>query len=179
MLAQRTLAFTKRQKLIRLPKVVRPHVKRWHSSDGVRTHEFLSKLDHDRIVRAIAAAEAKTSGQIRVYLQRGNLRDPALAAAKKQFRKLGMQKTKERNAVLIFVAPRARKFAVIGDRGVHEKCGEVYWRELVEKMRSHFQNENFNEAFLEAIGQTGELLAQHFPKMESGKDELPNEIVEE
>ena len=60
------------------------------------------------------------------------LKGDALPAAQKQFRNLGMQKTKERNAVLIFVAPRARKFAVIGDDGVHQKCGEEYWTQLVE-----------------------------------------------
>jgi hypothetical protein len=59
----------------------------------MRTREFLSKLDHDRIVRAIAAAEAKTSGQIRIYIQRGRLGGDALDAAKRQFPKLGMQKT--------------------------------------------------------------------------------------
>ncbi|MDP9253830.1 MAG: TPM domain-containing protein [Verrucomicrobiota bacterium] len=145
----------------------------------MRTHEFLSKLDHDRIVRAIAAAETKTSGQIRVYVQRGNLKGDALAAARKQFHKLGMQKTKERNAVLILVAPRARKFAVVGDAGVHQKCGEVYWQRLVDSMREHFQSENFTQALLEAIEQTGELLAQHFPREErGGRDELPNEIIE-
>ena len=146
---------------------------------GVRTHEFLNKLDRDGIVHGIAAVEAKTSGQIRVYVQRGNLKGDALVAAKKQFHKLRMQKTKERNAVLIFVAPRARKFAVVGDEGVHQKCGEVYWQRLIETMRRHFQKENFNQALLEAIEQTGELLAQHFPKLKNGKDELPNEIVEE
>ena len=35
-----------------------------------------------------------------------------------------MHKTRERNAVLIFVAPRAHKFAVVGDKAIHEKCGE-------------------------------------------------------
>jgi uncharacterized membrane protein len=145
----------------------------------VRTREFLSKLDHKRIVSAIAAAEAKTSGEIRVYVQRGNLKGDALAAARKQFHKLGMQKTKERNAVLILVAPRARKFAVVGDAGVHQKCGEVYWQRLVDSMREHFQSENFTQALLEAIEQTGELLAQHFPREErGGRDELPNEIIE-
>jgi uncharacterized membrane protein len=151
---------------------------RWHSDSHMRTREFLSKLDHDRIVRAIAAAETKTSGQIRVYIQRGRLGGEALAAAKRQFRKLGMQKTKERNAVLIFVAPRARKFAVVGDEGVHEKCGESYWQGLVDSMHEHFQSENFTQALLEAIDQTGELLTQHFPKGGKGKDELPNDIVE-
>jgi uncharacterized membrane protein len=144
----------------------------------MRTDEFLGKLDHDRIVREIREAEEKTSGEIRVFLQRGSLKGDALPAAQKQFRNLGMQKTKERNGVLIFVAPRAQKFAVIGDDGVHQKCGEEYWTRLVDSMREHFQKEDFTQALLEAIERTGELLAQYFPKLEDGKDELPNEIVE-
>jgi uncharacterized membrane protein len=145
----------------------------------MRTHEFLSKLDSDRIVQAIGAAEAKTSGEIRVYVQRGHLPGEALAAAQKQFQKLGMQKTKERNGVLIFLAPRARKFAVVGDESVHQKCGEKYWQQLVDSMREHFQKENFNQALLEAIAQTGELLAKHFPTVGGDGNELPDAIVEE
>ncbi|HXM74516.1 MAG TPA: TPM domain-containing protein, partial [Chthoniobacterales bacterium] len=89
----------------------------------MRTKEFISKLDHDRIVKAIQEAESKTSAEIRVYLQRGKLADDAVNAARKRFQKLGMHKTAERNAVLIFVAPRAHKFAVVGDQAIHEKCG--------------------------------------------------------
>lgn len=144
----------------------------------MRTREFLSKLDHQAIVRAIAGAEAKTSGQIRVYLQRGALAEDAVAAAKKQFHKLGMDKTSERNGVLILVAPRARKFAVVGDEGIHQKLGEIYWQQLVDAMSAHFQKANFNQALLEAIERTGELLAKHFPKTESGSNELPDEVIE-
>ena len=74
---------------------------------AMRTDEFLGKLDQEQIIGAIREAEKNTSGEIRVFLQRGNLKGDALSAAQKQFRNLGMQKTKERNAVLIFVA-RAR-----------------------------------------------------------------------
>ncbi len=144
----------------------------------MRTDEFLGKLDHDRIVGAIRLAEEKTSGEIRVFVQRGNLKGDAFPAAQKQFHNLGMQKTKERNGVLIFVAPRARKFAVIGDDGVHQKCGEEYWTRLVDSMRKHFKKEDFTQALAEAIERTGELLAQHFPKREGGPNELPDEIVE-
>ena len=144
----------------------------------VRTDEFLGKLDQDRIVHAIRQAEEKTSGEIRVFVQRGLLKGDALPAAQKQFRNLGMQKTKERNGVLILVAPRARKFAVIGDDGVHQKCGEEYWARLIDSMREHFQNEDFTRALLEAIERTGELLTQYFPKRGGGKNELLDEIIE-
>src|SRR5207245_11748894 len=93
---------------------------------AMRTKEFLNKLEHDRIVQAIREAESKTSGEIRVFVQRGKLDVDPLIAAQKKFHRLGMHKTPERNAVLIFVAPRAHKFAVVGDEANHEKCSEAF-----------------------------------------------------
>jgi uncharacterized membrane protein len=144
----------------------------------MRTKEFISKLDHDRIVGAIKAAEAKTSGQIRVYVQRGEFAGDPVTAAQAKFYQLGMQATKERNGVLIFVLPRARKFAVIGDEGVHQKCGDEFWQQLVERMRARFQKENFTDALVEAIEEVGKLLARHYPKTSAPRNELPDEIVE-
>jgi uncharacterized membrane protein len=144
----------------------------------MRTHKFLRELEHDRIVKSIRDAEAKTSGQIRVFLQRGKFEEDALVRAQKKFLQMGMEKTRERNGVLIFVAPRAQKFAVIGDEGVHKKCGEKFWTDLVARMREHFLREDFTQALMEAITATGELLASHFPKTGATTNELPDEIVE-
>jgi uncharacterized membrane protein len=79
---------------------------------------------------------------------------------------------------LIFVAPRVQKFAVVGDEGVHEKCGEKFWQELVARMREHFLREDFTEALLEAVEAAGALLAKHFPRTGPPANELPDEIVE-
>jgi uncharacterized membrane protein len=144
----------------------------------MRTHRFLRELNHDRVTAAIREAEARTSGQIRVFLQRGQFEEDALERAQRKFLQLGMEKTQERNGVLIFVAPRAQKFAVIGDERVHQKCGERFWQELIDKMRAHFQREDFTEALLEAIESTGQLLARYFPKTAESKNELPDDVIE-
>ncbi len=89
-----------------------------------------------------------------------------------------MHKTGERNAVLIFVAPRAHKFAVVGDRAIHEKCGEEFWQRLIDLMRVHFQDEKFSQALVEAIGETGKLLAAYFPKRLASSSELPDDVIE-
>jgi uncharacterized membrane protein len=151
---------------------------RAEAGNAMRTKEFLSKLEHDRIVRAIQDAESKTSGQIRVYVQSGKLEGDVLAAATKRFHKLRMHRTSERNAVLIFVAPRAHKFAVVGDKAIHEKCGEQFWQRIVDAMRAHFQNEEFNHALVEAIEEAGKALAEHFPKGSTSSNELSDEVVE-
>ena len=91
---------------------------------------------------------------------------------------MGMHKTRERNAVLIFVAPRAHKFAVVGDKAIHEKCGEKLWQRLVDGMRAHFRNERFSHALVEAVEETGKVLAAHFPKTRAAGNELSDEIVE-
>jgi uncharacterized membrane protein len=148
------------------------------AGNPMRTKEFLSKLEHDQIVQAIRDAESKTSGQIRVFIQRGKMDADPLIAAQKKFHRLGMHKTPERNAVLIFVAPRAHKFAVVGDKAIHEKCGEQFWRRLVEGMRAHFRNEKFSDALVEAIEEAGKALAAHFPPEAPSSRHLPDEIVE-
>jgi uncharacterized membrane protein len=144
----------------------------------MRTHRFLQQLEHDRIGNAIKAAEAKTSGQIRVFLQRGKFDEDALARAQKKFAQLGMEKTRERNAILIFVAPREQKFAVVGDEGVHKRCGDKFWQDLVARMRDHFLREDFTQALVEAIESTGKLLAKFFPRTGPAPNELPDEILE-
>ena len=143
----------------------------------MRTREFLGKLEHDRIAKAIATAEATTSGEIRVFIQRGNVAD-AVSDARAQFERLGMTQTRERNAVLVFVAPRAQKFAVIGDRGVYEKCGEPFWEALTQAMRPHFQAQHFTDAIVHAVREAGSLLAQHFPRRPDDRNELPNAVEE-
>lgn len=144
----------------------------------MRTQQFLRQLDHKEIVRAIKKAEGATSGQIRVFVQRGEFADDALPRAQQRFAALKMEKTKERNAVLIFVAPRARKFAVVGDVGVHEKCGAEFWEHLVEAMRAHFQREEFSDAIIHGVREVGKLLAAHFPRTGDTINELPDEIEE-
>jgi uncharacterized membrane protein len=144
----------------------------------MRTREFLSKLEHDRIVQAIREAESKTSGEIRVFVQRGKLKSDPLVAAQEKFHQVRMHKTRERNAVLIFVAPRAHKFAVVGDKAIHEKCGDEFWQHIVEGMQKHFQNENFSDALVDAIKEIGKVLAAHFPKTPGNANELPDQVME-
>jgi uncharacterized membrane protein len=143
----------------------------------MRTKAFLSRLEHDRIVQAIRDAETKTSAQIRIYIQRGKLNGDPLTAAQKKFQRLGMHKTNERNAVLIFVAPRAHKFAVVGDQATHQKCGELYWQRIVDLMREHFRNEKFSDALVDAIRDIGQVLSAHFPRKSTSANRPPDDLV--
>jgi uncharacterized membrane protein len=89
-----------------------------------------------------------------------------------------MDNTRERNAVLIFVAPRAHKLAVVGDKAIHEKCGDEFWQRIVEGIRTNFQTEKFSDALVEAVKEIGSVLARDFPKTRQDTNELPDDVVE-
>jgi uncharacterized membrane protein len=134
-------------------------------------------IDQKRVVAAIKAAEKKTSGELRVLLARHKAPD-AVAAARRHFERLGMTHTKQRNGVLLFLAPRSRTFAVIGDTGVHEKCGDVFWRELAGAMGEYFKRGDFTAGLVHGIERAGALLAEHFPPGVGDRNELPDDIEE-
>jgi uncharacterized membrane protein len=138
---------------------------------------FIKQLDNPSIEAAIARAESLTSGEIRVAV----IHEPAgnaLAKAQEIFMRLNMSRTKNRNAVLILVAPASQTFAVIGDEGVHEKCGGRFWEELAAAMSGFFKQGNFTAGLLEGIGRAGRLLSAHFPRQPGDENELPDTVIE-
>jgi|SRR3989440_5576893 len=141
----------------------------------MKPKHFIDKLDDARIIAAIGAAEQKTSGEIRVYISH-QLRREALAAARARFFALGMHKTRLRNAVLIYLVPRAHQFALWGDVGVHEKCGEIFWTEISGRMAALLKNELLTEAVEHAVKEVGAALARFFPRESGDSNQLPNEI---
>ena len=143
----------------------------------MKTPLFLSALDHNRIERAIAAAELRTSGELRVVIH-GSKTDDPLTAAAKEFARLGMHRTRDRNAILLLVAPRSRTFAFYGDSGVHEKCGPQFWQELADALSADFRREAFTDGIVAALTKAGELLATHFPRRPDDRNELPDHVIE-
>ena len=137
--------------------------------------EFVEKLNDKEIAEAIRQAELKTSGEIRVFITRHPVETP-VSVAQTHFLELGMDKTRDRNGVLIFVAPATHKFAVIGDEAVHKKCGDAFWAALSEEMSSYFKEGHFNRGLLHAVSKAGSLLAEHFPRRKDDINELPDKV---
>ncbi|RMF24057.1 MAG: TPM domain-containing protein [Bacteroidetes bacterium] len=136
---------------------------------------FFSKEDERRIIEAIREAEGRTSGEIRVHLEPKVNGDP-LEAAAAVFHRLKMDRTAERNGVLIFLVPKEHKFAIFGDKGIHEKVPPGFWEEVRDIMREHFRQGRFADGVCEGIRRAGEKLATYFPRKDDDINELTDEI---
>jgi uncharacterized membrane protein len=148
----------------------------------MKTREFIAALDHARIRAAIAAAEWESTGQLRVFVTHKTVSD-TLAAARKRFSVLGMQKTHARNAILIFFAPRSHQYAIVGDEGIHQKCGgDEFWQTVVGATMGPLLKQGlYTEAIVAAIASVGRELAEHFPRAagQAQENELPDDIAED
>jgi len=127
---------------------------------------------------AIAAAEHRTSGEVRVFVESKCRFMDAIDRAQELFSELGMHQTQQRNAVLVYVAVIDRQLAVYGDQGVHEKVGDTFWNDSVKTMLSHFNRDNYAQGIATVVQEIGEELREHFPyDAANDRNELPDDIV--
>lgn len=132
--------------------------------------------EQDRIAEAIATAEKNTSGEIRIALEKHCSLD-TLERATQYFFELGMDKTRQRNGVLIYLAYQDKKFAIIGDKGINHVVPENFWETAQVAMRAHFSSGNIADGIIAGISLAGEKLALYFPYDHDDVNELPNDIV--
>ncbi|MSQ78239.1 MAG: TPM domain-containing protein [Flavobacteriaceae bacterium] len=136
---------------------------------------FLSKDEEKLIVDAIASAEKTTSGELRVHIEKDCLLDPYERAVA-VFEELNMHNTTLKNGVLIYLAFDDKKFAIIGDQGIHDAVTDSFWDSVKESMKTYFAQNKFAEGIAHAVRESGEKLKMYFPWQDSDLNELPNDI---
>ena len=136
---------------------------------------FFTDTDQQQIVEAIGLAELNTSGEIRVHIE-AKCATEVYDMAKQVFEELGMHATELKNGVLFYLAYNDKKFAILGDKGIHEKVSQQFWDEEKELLLSYFKQQKFAEGLCLAIAQAGEKLKLHFPYQSDDVNELSNEI---
>jgi uncharacterized membrane protein len=128
----------------------------------MKVKHFLNSVEHERVHRAIRSAENGTSGDIVVYITHRSVKDP-LAAANEEFGKLRLETAAEKNSLLIFLAPKTQRFAVVGGTALHEKVGQAWWDELVALLTRHFKKSRYTDGLVATIEEAGRALKKHFP----------------
>jgi uncharacterized membrane protein len=143
-----------------------------------RKKKFFTDAESHMIVEAIRHAEKDTSGEVRVFVESRCRWMDAIDRAAEMFYVLEMQKTDQRNGVLVYVALKDRQLAVFADEGIHKKVGEAYWEKVVNDMLQNFNRNDYAKGIADCVIQVGKALQSHFP-YDGGtdKNELPDDIV--
>lgn len=127
------------------------------------------------LVEAIQTAEDHSTGEIRVHID-SNTEEENAEVAFEVFRRLCMEKTAERNAVLFHINFEQRYLTIIGDEGIHKKVHQQFWDKMHDDITAGFAKGRFFEPLQKAILDTGIELKKYFPVTGENKNELSNEI---
>ncbi|HDL16421.1 MAG TPA: hypothetical protein ENH27_01095 [Rhizobiales bacterium] len=101
----------------------------------------------------------------------------AHARAMEQVLAQNLHTTKARTGVLIFVSVAERFAEVIADEGIYSKVPPGIWDEVVARLSADIARGEVAGGFIEAVGQCGGVLAEHFPPGGGDANELPNHLI--
>ena len=136
---------------------------------------ILNREEDQRVVEAIRQAERNTSGEIKVHIEnrcKGNVEQRSLFI----FDKLKLNETQLRNGVLIYLAIKDHKFAILGDKGINDMVEDSFWNDVKDLMLSHFKEGRFAEGLEQGIMCCGEKLKAYFPYQSDDINEIPDDI---
>jgi len=143
-----------------------------------RIKHFFSPEENESIVAAIRESERRTCGEIRVYIESHCRFMNPVDRAIEIFYGLKMEKTEQRNGVILYIALKDHQLAVFGDEGIYQKVGKPFWDKAVQHILSEFTAVRYSEGIVHVVKEIGEALHEHFPyDSHADRNELPDEIV--
>ena len=136
---------------------------------------ILNREEDQRVVEAIRQAERNTSGEIKVHIEnrcKGDVEQRSLFI----FDKLKLNETQLRNGVLIYLAVKDHKFAILGDKGINDVVEDNFWNDVKDLMLNQFKEGRFAEGLEQGIMRCGEKLKAYFPYQSDDINEIPDDI---
>ena len=127
----------------------------------------MTRGQQESVAAAIRAAEKGTNGRIAVRVILDKSVD-AFERARQDFVSIGLHRHQPRNAALVLVAPNARRFAVLGDRALHERVGGAFWNDVVRESGEYFARGETVDGIRFAVGRIGDALRTHFAQPGEG-----------
>lgn len=88
-----------------------------------------------------------------------------------------LYKTEKENGILLYISVMEQKVCILGDCGINAILEQNVWDDIVSNLTRGIRNANRCESICEAVKETGEILAAHFPAQKSDINELHNIII--
>jgi uncharacterized membrane protein len=152
-----------------------------HTHPHKQVKDIFTKPVLDKIAATIAEVEKGTTANIRVSIREERDHDEAGLSieeiAKREFLKLGMEKTAGSNGILLFILFEEHKFYVVGDEGIHKRVHPETWKDVAATLQEHFKHANYEEGIHDALRKIVAHVHTKFTAVTDAKHELSNEVV--
>lgn len=102
----------------------------------------------------------------------------ALARAIDLFKVGAERRTHGRTGILIYLSMREHRAEIVADEAIVSKVSPETWGEAMAAMLVHIKEGRIADGMIAAVEQVGEVLAEHFPRLENDQNELPDRLIE-
>ncbi len=141
---------------------------------------YFSASDLNAIKQACECAEENTSGEVKVSIfekrPKGTSQMSLSELAYAEFRNLGLEKTRDRTGVLLFILLSERQFQILADVGISAKVEQKVWDEIAGQLVNKFKNGEYLSGVVTAVMSIGEVLAGWFPRKADDTNELADDV---
>jgi putative membrane protein len=118
-------------------------------------------------------------GLKRIFITKAEITEEVEEAALTSFYRNGLDNTRDRTGILIFISVFERKAYVLADEGINAKVDKAVWQEVVDLVVSGIKKHEQAEGICRAVRRCGQLIHEQFPIKADDTDELGNLIVED
>jgi putative membrane protein len=115
----------------------------------------------------------------RIFVTKAEITEEVEEAALTSFYRNGLNNTRDRTGILIFISVFERRAYVLADEGINAKVDTAVWQEVVDIVANSIKKRKQAEGICRAVLRCGELIREHFPIKKDDTDELGNLIVED
>ncbi len=113
------------------------------------------------------------------FIPRAVRQQRAARMARQHFFEQKLHHAQGHQGVLLFVSVAERYVEILCDTGVSERIGDDQWQEIIRQFSHQVAGGSVTKGFIDAIEQSGELLAKALPAASDGEasDVLPNRLI--
>lgn len=116
---------------------------------------------------------------LRLALVPGGLKRARVRARAITCFKVGAERrTHGRTGILIYLSMQERRAEIVADVAIAGKVAPEVWGQAMAAMLARIREGSIADGMIAAVGQVGEVLAEHFPLGEGDTNELPDRLIE-
>ncbi len=94
------------------------------------------------------------------------------------FRVGAQQRTAGRTGILIYLSMAEHRAEIVAEQAIAAQVPAEVWGEAMAAMLAHLKQGRVAEGMCAAVEQVGAVLAQHFPRADDDRNELPDRLIE-
>lgn len=145
----------------------------------ISANEYLAIIAIVVSLKWVAMRLLMNWGPLRMALTPRSIRQARVRARAVDLFRVGAEsRTRAKTAILIYLSMREHRAEIVADSAISAKVAPEKWGDAMIALISNVKAGEAGKGMAEAVRQVGTLIAEHFPRSDDDRNELPDRLIE-